>query len=245
LREDSRLAPVAAVAAVLVLAVVAAAVSGRWRLQPPDWVLAGQNQPPVPLPAPTLPELRPTATPNVEGEPLSLGWLVPVAITLAALAVAAVLWWLWRRYQRSAVELRAARQVSGALVLPATPEVPVLRQGVTAAQGHLDRIADPNNAIVAAWLALEEAAAASGVHREPAETPTEFTVDVLAATDADPDATRELLALYHRARFSAAGVTRTDVAAASRCLVVLAAGWAAIRPDAVAPDGLGANGASS
>lgn len=223
----------------LVLAVVAAAVGGSWRLQPPDWVLAGQNQPLVPVPMPSLPEVRPTVTPNTGGEPLNLSWLGSVATVLAVLAVAAVLWWLWRRYQRSAVEQRAAREVSGALVLPATPEVPVLRRGVNAAQRHLDQIADPNNAIVAAWLALEAAASSSGVHREPAETPTEFTVDVLGATAADPDATRELLALYHRARFSAVGVTLADVAAASRCLVVLAAGWEAIRSAAVTSDGTG------
>jgi Domain of unknown function (DUF4129) len=233
------------VAAVLVLAVVAAAVGGSWRLQPPDWVLSGQNEPLVPLPVPTVPEFGPTVRPNVEGDPLDVSWLAPLAIVLAVLAVAALMWWLWLRYQRSAVEQRTARQVSGALVLPSTPEVPVLRQGVAAAQRHLDQIADPNNAIVAAWLALEAAASSSGVHREPAETPTEFTVDVLAATAADPAATRELLALYHRARFSAAGVTRADVSAASRCLVVLAVGWEALRAEAVTPGASGPDGASS
>ena len=221
----------AAVAGVLVLAVVGAAVSGTWHLTARRWewvppIGAGMTPPALP-PQPTA---RPTP---VQTRSVDVGWIGPVAIVLAVLVAAALGWWLWRRYQRSAVERRAEREGGIAVVMPAQVEVPVLRRGVAAAQRHLDEIADPNNAIVAAWLALEAAAATSGVRRQPAETPTEFTLDVLASTAADPRATRELLGLYHRARFSAAGVTREDVAAASRCLVALAASWEALTTEAV------------
>ena len=138
------------------------------------------------------------------------------------LAVAAVGWWLWQRYRRTAVASRPGDPLATSLMLEIPPDVPLLRQGVQAAQRSLDEIADPNNAIVAAWLALEEAASSSGVPREPAQTPTEFTVAVLAETAADPQATQDLLRLYHRARFSSAGVGAAEVVQASNCLAILA-----------------------
>ncbi len=219
----------------LVLAVVGAAVGGPWRLQPRSWLGSSTDTntlaPPLPPPEPGG---RFTPPPTSEVDPLDLSWLVPVTALLAAIAVVALLWWLFRRYQQTARKRLSERDVGGNLVLPTTPEVPILRQGVAVAQRSLDEIGDPNNAVVAAWLALEDAAASSGVPRRPAETPTEFTVDVLNSTRANEAATRELLSLYHRARFSAAGVSRTDVNAASRCLAVLARDWEAMSAEAVA-----------
>lgn len=78
-----------------------------------------------------------------------------------------------------------------------------LAGGVRAAQAALrQRFAGPpSDAVVAAWLALETAAADVGVPRLPAQTPTEFTSAVLATyTDRD-DALDQLRALYQRARF--------------------------------------------
>jgi hypothetical protein len=60
------------------------------------------------------------------------------------------------------------------------------------------------DAVVACWLDLERAAAASGSPRDPAQTPTEFTAALLARHAADPRAGDELLRLYHRARFGSA-----------------------------------------
>lgn len=178
----------------------------------------------------------PTATPRgraAPAHPIDLSWLLPVAILAGVAVLAWVLRLLWRRYRDSEVAARGARQPTEALVGVTTPELPVLRQGVAAAQRWLDQIAEPGNAIVAAWLALEDAAASSGLRRGPAETPTEFTVDVLRRTAADPDATRELLGLYHRARFSAAGVGPADVVRAGDCLAALASSWAAMDPQRV------------
>ena len=221
------------VAALLVLAVLSAAVAAPWRLESRSWSFL----PELRLPAVTP---RPLAPPPASGVPTTrvshspnLGWLVPVGIAVLVLVVVAVLWWLWRRFRSSRLEGRRDGQPGDVVLLAAEPEVPVLRRGVAAAQRSLDEIGDPNDAIVAAWLALEDAAASSGVRRQPAETPTEFTVGVLRATAADPQATRDLLALYHRARFSAAGVSSTDVRAAGHCLAVLAASWSELTPDAV------------
>jgi hypothetical protein len=73
-------------------------------------------------------------------------------------------------------------------------------------------------------VALEQAAERCGVERDPASTATEFTVDVLGRTPADGAATRDLLALYLRARFGGAPLTAADVTAAHEALATLQAG---------------------
>ncbi|MET1006677.1 MAG: DUF4129 domain-containing protein [Propionibacteriaceae bacterium] len=220
-------------AALLVLAVVGAALAPPWRLEERTWPAfngpAMPNSERTPPPMPSWANTPITSNSN----PANLSWVVPTLIALAVLAALVLLWWLRRRYLASGVERRGAREVGETVLLPVQPELPVLRRGAEAAQRSLDEIRDPNNAIVAAWLALEEAAASSGVQRKPAETPSEFTVDVLGSTDANPEATQELLTLYHRARFSSAGVTRADVYRAGDCLAVLADDWAAMTSAAV------------
>lgn len=224
----------AAVVAVLALAVAGSALGGTWRLQPRPWLDSSDSQPYVLPSLPPAPGGRPTASPAADHRPLDLSWVTTVVEVVAALLVLALVWWVWRRYARSAVDRRAGRPVGDAVVLPGAPELPVLRRGVAAAQRHLDQIPDSGNAIIEAWLALEAAASSSGVHRRPAETPTEFTRDVLASTAADPVAVGDLLTLYHRARFSAVGVTRADVTQAGRCLTALARSWDSMSTDVVA-----------
>src|SRR5699024_4436001 len=49
--------------------------------------------------------------------------------------------------------------------VPIAPDVPALRRGAAAARSVLDKKAVPTDAIIAAWVELEEAAASSGVPR--------------------------------------------------------------------------------
>ena len=230
---DRRHGTVVATATVLVLAVAAAGLGGSWRLQRREWLTSSDMKPNVPPPAqpdvgvpPALP-LRPSR------DPWDLGWLAVVGQVILGLLVVTLLVWLWRRYVQSGVPRRGVGTVGDAVRSAAEPELPVLRRGVAAAQRHLEEIADPDNAIIEAWLALEAAAASSGVQRAPAETPTEFTGEVLRSTAADPAAVSRLLTLYHRARFSAAGVSRGDVATAGQCLAALARSWDALTPEVV------------
>ncbi|RKS75499.1 uncharacterized protein DUF4129 [Motilibacter peucedani] len=102
--------------------------------------------------------------------------------------------------------------------------------GVEAAERAIEEDRAPRDAVVGAWVALEEGAAESGVPRAPSTTPTEFALDVLRRTGADPLSTRRLLALYERARFSTEPVTDADVAAARECLADLRAGLSVALP---------------
>lgn len=236
---SSPLGPVArsvgAVAVLVVAVVLGAAAAGPWVLtgRPTQWRL---------FPPPDLPPPRPEpTTPPLELEP---GQLPPALLTvvgrgLAVLAglVALVVLVLLVRHLLGALARRGAvpegpEAGSGAVVLVEGATVPRLREGVEAAGRRLDEDVPPGDAVVAAWVALEESAARTGIVRERSTTATELTVQVLDATRADPVATRTLLDLYLAARFSDHPLTAQDVASARRCLGVLADGLAHARSGA-------------
>ena len=91
----------------------------------------------------------------------------------------------------------------------------------------LDEEREPTDAIVRAWLGLQDTAAESGIVRGPAETPTEFTSRILGRVFADDRAVRTLLRLYLRSRFGDHPATATDVQAAREALQALADSWPA------------------
>ena len=226
--RNRALLAVAAAGALLVLAVVGAAVRGPWVVEPRNFdfgflTLPQQTPPPQETPAAAPTPVLPPASEG--GTPLDLSWVGLVLAALAAGLIALLLWRLWLRYRRPLPEAEGARSSSLADPVDQIPDIPVLLRGVEAARLSLTQIVDPTDAVIAAWLSLEEAAASSGVTRHPAQTPTEFTVAILVTTDAAPDATQELLALYHLARFSTHPVTPADVDRASRCLGDIAASW--------------------
>lgn len=64
------------------------------------------------------------------------------------------------------------------------------------------RAGTPRNAIVAAWVQLEDFAIGHGLPRDPADTPAEFVARALAAYDLDSRAIQRLADLYREARFS-------------------------------------------
>jgi hypothetical protein len=73
----------------------------------------------------------------------------------------------------------------------------------------------PSDAVVAAWLRLEQAAADSGAPRQDHQTPTEFTGDLLVRYEVDTAATSTLRRLYQRARFGPPDQVSTDDADAA------------------------------
>ncbi len=221
--------PLIVVGGLLLFTVLAASMAGPWEFEDRDLpsgpVLEELDRPEEAVGEPELGPLGPAV--GERRGVWDLGWVVAlVQVLTAALALLVVLW-LWRRYRRTDIREQPRRHSQDAVAPVDTPEpeLPVLAQGVSRARSHLDTERDPTEKVVAAWLALEEAAAGAGIRRHPAETPTEFTVAVLDRTDADPDATRRLLTLYQRARFSDLPTGPADVEAARACLRSLTAGW--------------------
>ncbi|MBF5080742.1 DUF4129 domain-containing protein [Quadrisphaera sp. INWT6] len=220
-----RLAVGCAVAAVLVVLAAAAegltTPSGR-RSAPPDVVMPTPTPTQTPPPLEVLPEAPPQDLPS---------WLGPALAVAGALAVLAVVVlvvvWLRRLWQRRASRAEAlealdetAGDVDGALAAP------VVRRGIARSLELLDDPRDLDDAVVRAWLGLEETAEDAGVARTPAETPTEFTTRLLARVPADRAAVDVLRALYSRARFGGAGGRRDDDAERARAaLRALAGSW--------------------
>jgi hypothetical protein len=220
--------PLLAVAGVLLVAIVGASAAAPWEFQYrdlPAWLAAFEFD----LPEIDFEEPEEGGLPRGErGDGWSLGWVVALLQVVMVGLVLLLLRWLWRRFRHTRIVERVRRPGhAGAVpaVVEEEPDLPVLRQGVSAARSLLDDERDPAEAIVAAWLALEDAAASAGVTRVPSQTPTEFTVAVLDRTSADRDATRRLLDLYLHARFSGIPSDAADVEAARDCLVTLAEGW--------------------
>jgi hypothetical protein len=133
---------------------------------------------------------------------------------------------LWQRRPRRAVLIEEKPDSTPAGVSAAGPDLPALVSGADAAERILAETGGVHRDLVLrCWLALEEAAHASGMARRPSDSPTEFTGAVLRSTQADRGSVDTLLRLYHAARFSDHEVTDDDVRTARAAVVKLAATW--------------------
>lgn len=244
-----RLPPVVLGTVVLAAVVVlGSAVTGPWVVtgRTTSWSVVPSRPLPIlsaaPAPAPSSAADQQPPSPS----PAVLAVAVRVLLVLVAVAVGtlmvALLVELARRL-RAALEQRSAApaELAPGAVVAGGPlddaHLPRLRDGVARAERRLHDDVPPGDAVIAAWVALERAAGRTGVDRDPAATPTEFTVAVLDATPADPAAIRALLGLYLAARFSAHELTAGDVERARASLRVLADGLArrAAAADGVVP----------
>ncbi|WP_418276863.1 DUF4129 domain-containing protein [Isoptericola jiangsuensis] len=210
----------------LLLVVLGAATATTWHVELPAWTFGGtppENELATTEPAPPPPPPEPA-------EPPDSTTLATVLLVLAALAVAALLWYVARKI------VTAVRAVPDQTVAPdeldtgeglttehrATLPVPELADAVTRALAHLDHARTPTDGVVAAWIALEDAAAEHGTHRDPAQTTTEFTHDILTTTPAPPTHLDTLRRLYQQARFAHQRVDDDDVDHARTALVAIA-----------------------
>jgi hypothetical protein len=100
---------------------------------------------------------------------------------------------------------------------PAAPSPDDLADAVDEGLATLE-VGAVDDAIIACWVRLEEAAAAGGVDRLPWETATELTVRLLDRFDVPEAAVDELLGLYRTARYSRHRLGEDDRAAAVACL---------------------------
>lgn len=127
-----------------------------------------------------------------------------------------------RRRRLSGDQVRATLSPSPQPDLEDEAETPL----ADAIGGAIDDVGQgsPRNAIVAAWLRLEEAAESAGSVRNPADTPSEFVERVLASSMLDADAIGRLAALYREARFSAHPISASQRDEARACLATLLRG---------------------
>ena len=229
-RAGGRIGLAVAVAVLLALAVLAAGTAGP---APRDPSRTGSVAPgPEPSDAPLVvgdgpaDGYAPLTTPErvhveVPVQGLFVASLLVVAVLLALLLRS-------RRHDAAAAPLTAdAAAPAGAG--PAGWPRPLLERTLAAAQAELSARApgEPRDAVVAAWLQLEQGAAAAGVPRRPAQTPTEFTTALLTGLlpgDTERAALDELRRLYSRARFGPAPLDADAPERAAAALSALRAG---------------------
>lgn len=222
MRPAARLAATFLLVAVVVLG---AATATPWRFSPPHLPTPELSMPDQAPPSPdTSPS--PTAQP-LEQSTTDNRWLALIAAVLLGLFVAALLTFAVRKLLavlRGRTDTAPDNLTGGTTTgtLGHDVDLPELQDAVTRALAHLDGHARPRDAVVAAWVALEEAAARAGAHRDPAQTPTEFAGTVLAATPAPPAAVARLRTLYQRARFTDRPIDRPAVAQARAALADIA-----------------------
>jgi Domain of unknown function (DUF4129) len=213
----------------VVLVIAAAGLAGTARFSGPRW-----------YPHISAAKHRVTTTPpqaKLKGEPIrtssshgSFGlpsWL-PIALIVAlALGIAALIWRWWRGRPTPAAATVHAPTVGITRVAPPQPEPEpeALLTGIELALQVFDEQREPADAVVRAWVGLEETAEESGIVRGPSETPTEFTVRILRGVLADDRAILTLLRLYLRTRFGDHPVTAEEVADVRDALQRLVASW--------------------
>lgn len=189
-------------------AVLAGAVtlSGPVQVQLPPPVLELLALPDIPEAAPIDPIIPPGSS---EAEEPSGTWIGKAVLIAAILLFLYMFLHVTRRgiallaatVRNRTVDVRSQGQGEAA-----DPDkqvlLPLMHQATQMGQGYLRSATSSKDAIIAAWLGLEHAAKEAGSVRDPAQTPTEFTLQVLADTPATPGAIQELLVLYQQARFT-------------------------------------------
>lgn len=225
--------PVLAQAAVLglfLVAAAAAALAGLPTMSVVDVEPAPQEQPGV-LQTPTF---TPSPPPTEQQGPDLV--VMIVAIVMLAIAATLLIIGVVRLARRLLAflrdRMRARPEASQVEVETATAlsaddpvDAPTVQRGIAAALSSIAEHRDPGDAIVAAWVGLEETAADAGAGRGRAETPAEFTLRILLRRPGIDDPARSLLRLYEQVRFGGRRADEGMRRDAERALSAIERGW--------------------
>ena len=185
------------------------------------WILAGLSTPQVTsVPRPSLelgtaepePESALTSPPPLEPSPAlpeassdTSSTITAIVVAVAVVAVGAVTAWLFLRDRsgRRRRSLLVGRPRPG-LRRPDDGGSGAVEAAVDAGlSGLVDGDVDPRRAVIACWVRLEQAAAASGTPRHVGDSPTDLVTRLLARHQVSQPVLDQLAAVYHEARYAA------------------------------------------
>ncbi|MGP6171753.1 DUF4129 domain-containing protein [Microbacterium sp. A196] len=213
-----------------VVVMVAAAVQGTPTIEPFDTQPINDSPPVIPLPTST-PSGTPTPQPinDVMTAVIGMVLLILGAVILLALGVVLVRA-LIRAWLNRPLAIRSGDEVAYELSAQDVPQdeeaaAPVIRRGIEGALRAVDERPQPTDAIIAAWVGLEESAADANLTRGVSETPSEFTLRIITRRAGIGSAAQELLELYERVRFGGHVADEDDRTVARRALRAIEEGW--------------------
>jgi len=233
------LAAAASVGFLCLVVAIGAGLQGQFVFGGPRWTPGVPQAPVAPhtqLPQPVGSTAAP-AKPTTIDPGIVFSWL-PIVIALGLLLVAVLLLlilnWVRRRRRHMPNKFLGLVNTFGDVAegadLGSDADLPTLHRGLLRATDLLESDREPRDAIVRAWIGLQEAAEDSGLSRRPSETPTEFTTRVFASVDADRAAAAALLGVYLRVRFRSSPATESDVEIARDAIERLRETWPARSP---------------
>ncbi len=229
-RDMRRSIALVSLVGLFVIVMFAAAVQGTPTIEPLDTQPINDSLPVIPLPTST-PSGTPTPQPvnDVLTAVIGIVLLILGALILIALGIVLVRA-LIRAWLNRPLAIRSGDEVAYELSAHDVPQdeeaaAPVIRRGIEGALRAVDERAQPTDAIIAAWVGLEESAADAALTRGVSETPSEFTLRIIMRRAGIGSAAQELLELYERVRFGGHVADEDDRTGARSALRAIEEGW--------------------
>lgn len=197
-----RLAPLAAVAGLLVAAIVTAALATPQIHSVPPAPVPTHSDKPLDQAHASLPPEQPLPSLGQVQHPVSMpAWLtnaIGLLLIILAVGVVAVLAWM----ALSGRFVGRVGQLPPGAPQDTTDEREDVLAAVAAGLADLDDDGDPRRAVIACWVRLESAAAAAGTPREPGDSPTDLVLRLLSSHDVSASALVSLADVYRLARYA-------------------------------------------
>lgn len=223
-----------AIVGLFVIMMIAAAVQGTPAIHPPSF-----DPPDIPIPEQTA-DSSPLPTGPISPDPTAelvtriIGIVFLVLLAAAAVLIVALivrtLVRAWRDRPLSTqdgTEVEPEHAEHAEHAAPAEPEAaaPALRRGIAGALRTIHVRPVPTDAIIAAWIGLEESAADAGIARGISETSAEFALRIINRRSGITQPARDLLRLYERVRFGGYIADESDRDVARAALHRIEEGW--------------------
>lgn len=232
MRRVKRFAAVGVVVGLFLIVMIAAAVQGTASIE----LAPSEPRDPATVPPDVQESSMPSMAPIPENPTSEIVGAIIGYVFLALVVVAAILVLLLvlravaRAWRDRPLRTREGAETTFDLheqVADAEQDVaaPVIRRGIQGALRTIDERLVPTDAIIAAWVGLEESAADAGITRGVSETPSEFALRIITRRSGITDAAGELLRLYERVRFGGSTADESDRTSARVALQQIEEGW--------------------